>query len=124
MIAALERNHRCAAAAAAASVALAQTPLAMAGECALFVTAHPDDETMFFAPAILSLLRRGLRVALLCLSTGGCGPAGGDDARVCAVSCRLCSQPTSCSLPPEQATPTAWAPCGQWSCSERAACSG
>ena len=57
MIAALERNHRRAAAAAAASVALAQTPLAMAGECALFVTAHPDDETMFFAPAILSLLQ-------------------------------------------------------------------
>lgn len=41
--------------------------------CALLVTAHPDDETMFFAPLMLALLRRGLRVVLLCLSTGECG---------------------------------------------------
>ena len=37
---------------------------------ALFVTAHPDDEAMFFAPSILALVERGLRVALVCLSTG------------------------------------------------------
>lgn len=39
-------------------------------DCALLVTAHPDDEAMFWAPTILALLERGLRVALLCLSTG------------------------------------------------------
>lgn len=38
--------------------------------CALLVTAHPDDEAMFWAPTILALVERGLRVALLCLSTG------------------------------------------------------
>ncbi|EFN59552.1 hypothetical protein CHLNCDRAFT_33970 [Chlorella variabilis] len=37
---------------------------------ALFVTAHPDDESMFFAPAILRLVEQGLQVVLLCLSTG------------------------------------------------------
>ena len=39
-------------------------------DCALLVTAHPDDEAMFWAPTILALLEQGLRVALLCLSTG------------------------------------------------------
>lgn len=37
----------------------------------LFVTAHPDDECMFFAPTILTLTRCGLYdVFLLCLSSG------------------------------------------------------
>lgn len=34
----------------------------------LFVTAHPDDEAMFFAPSILKLARA--RRWLLCASTG------------------------------------------------------
>ena len=36
----------------------------------LFVTAHPDDETMFFAPTILNLIASGISVHLLCLSNG------------------------------------------------------
>lgn len=37
----------------------------------LIVTAHPDDETMFFGPTILSLTRRyDCDVYLLCLSNG------------------------------------------------------
>lgn len=36
----------------------------------LFVTAHPDDECMFFAPTILSLVKEGYCVYLLCLSAG------------------------------------------------------
>eukprot|EP00048_Salpingoeca_helianthica_P017243 m.236229 g.236229 ORF g.236229 m.236229 type:complete len:270 (+) comp20496_c0_seq1:2439-3248(+) len=36
----------------------------------LFVTAHPDDEVMFFAPSILHCKRAGFPVHLLCLSTG------------------------------------------------------
>ncbi|KAL4426171.1 hypothetical protein ABPG77_007453 [Micractinium sp. CCAP 211/92] len=44
---------------------------------ALLVVAHPDDESMFFAPLILELtVRRGLRVALLCLSTGNADGLG------------------------------------------------
>ena len=37
----------------------------------LFVTAHPDDECMFFAPTILGLTQRGqYDIFLLCLSSG------------------------------------------------------
>uniref|UniRef100_A0A914VKC9 N-acetylglucosaminylphosphatidylinositol deacetylase n=1 Tax=Plectus sambesii TaxID=2011161 RepID=A0A914VKC9_9BILA len=36
----------------------------------LLVTAHPDDETMFFAPSILGLRAQGCDVYLLCLSMG------------------------------------------------------
>lgn len=37
---------------------------------ALLVTAHPDDESMFFGPTILELRRRNCRIFLLCLSEG------------------------------------------------------
>lgn len=37
---------------------------------ALLITAHPDDEAMFFTPSILSLINQGYTVHLLCLSTG------------------------------------------------------
>uniref|UniRef100_A0A8C6S4G6 N-acetylglucosaminylphosphatidylinositol deacetylase n=1 Tax=Neogobius melanostomus TaxID=47308 RepID=A0A8C6S4G6_9GOBI len=37
---------------------------------ALFVTAHPDDECMFFAPTIIRLVQLSARVNLLCLSQG------------------------------------------------------
>lgn len=40
-----------------------------AGDGALLVVAHPDDETMFFSPTILSLASE-LRLHVLCLSTG------------------------------------------------------
>ena len=36
----------------------------------LFVTAHPDDECMFFAPTILSVLAEGHNVFVVCLSKG------------------------------------------------------
>lgn len=36
----------------------------------LLVTAHPDDEAMFFAPTLLTLFELGVPVKLLCLSTG------------------------------------------------------
>lgn len=37
---------------------------------ALVVTAHPDDECMFFAPAIIELVALNASVHLLCLSQG------------------------------------------------------
>ncbi|XP_069767352.1 N-acetylglucosaminyl-phosphatidylinositol de-N-acetylase [Narcine bancroftii] len=37
---------------------------------ALLITAHPDDECLFFAPALLRLGAQRLPVRLLCLSTG------------------------------------------------------
>lgn len=36
----------------------------------LLVTAHPDDECMFFAPAVLTLTESNAAVYLLCLSSG------------------------------------------------------
>lgn len=37
---------------------------------ALIVTAHPDDECMFFAPTIVRLADVNASVSLLCLSEG------------------------------------------------------
>lgn len=37
----------------------------------LVVVAHPDDETMFFSPLILSLTLFGVPPRVLCLSNGG-----------------------------------------------------
>lgn len=48
----------------------------------LLVTAHPDDEVMFFAPTLLKLKEVGAVVDLLCLSTGnyeGLGPVRVDE---------------------------------------------
>ena len=42
------------------------------GENTLLVIAHPDDESMFFAPTILQCTSiKGHRLVLLCLSIGG-----------------------------------------------------
>ena len=43
----------------------------------LLVTAHPDDEAMFFVPTILALQARSVRVHVLCLSTGEFDGLGG-----------------------------------------------
>ncbi|KDN46787.1 LmbE-like protein [Tilletiaria anomala UBC 951] len=40
------------------------------GERALILTAHPDDEVMFFAPTIMAMQAAGTTVFGLCLSTG------------------------------------------------------
>ncbi|KAL1454059.1 hypothetical protein WDU94_010351 [Cyamophila willieti] len=40
----------------------------------LIVTAHPDDECMFFGPTILNLRLRNVHVSLLCLSAGDSPP--------------------------------------------------
>lgn len=38
---------------------------------ALFVTAHPDDECMFFGPSIVHFVQQGIDVHLLCITEGG-----------------------------------------------------
>ena len=45
----------------------------------LLVVAHPDDETMFFSPTILSLRARSIPTFVLCLSNGE-AVVGGDHA--------------------------------------------
>ena len=36
----------------------------------LLITAHPDDECMFFTPTIRNLIKNGGEIDLMCLSTG------------------------------------------------------
>jgi hypothetical protein len=36
----------------------------------LLITAHPDDESMFFAPVIITLTQANVEIFLLCLSEG------------------------------------------------------
>ncbi|OCF31873.1 hypothetical protein I317_02948 [Kwoniella heveanensis CBS 569] len=43
---------------------------------ALLVTAHPDDEVMFFSPTILALVSQGWEVSGLCLSSGNSSGLG------------------------------------------------
>ncbi|KHN77935.1 N-acetylglucosaminyl-phosphatidylinositol de-N-acetylase [Toxocara canis] len=49
--------------------AFQQHPLPVSSRT-LFVIAHPDDETMFFAPTIHGVRASGAAIYLLCLSTG------------------------------------------------------
>ncbi|KZS97091.1 LmbE-like protein, partial [Sistotremastrum niveocremeum HHB9708] len=42
----------------------------------LLLTAHPDDEVMFFSPTIFELLARNITVISLCLSTGNADGLG------------------------------------------------
>jgi N-acetylglucosaminylphosphatidylinositol deacetylase len=53
------------------------TELAINSQNILLVTAHPDDEAMFFAPTILSLSRKSsLGLFHLCLSSGNADGLG------------------------------------------------
>ena len=55
----------------------------------LFVTAHPDDEAMFFVPTIAGLRKLGYTLHLLCLSNGNADGKGktreAELARACQV---------------------------------------
>jgi hypothetical protein len=55
-----------------------------ADRTALVVTAHPDDEVMFFSPSIRALQDSGYSVMVACASTGGssccCFKGRGDSA--------------------------------------------
>ncbi|XP_048413301.1 N-acetylglucosaminyl-phosphatidylinositol de-N-acetylase isoform X3 [Stegostoma tigrinum] len=66
-----------------------------AGAAALLVTAHPDDECMFFAPALLWLTGRRLSVHLLCLSTGNFYKQGEIRKKELLQSCALLGIPSS-----------------------------
>lgn len=52
--------------------ALASTFPTLENKRIVLLIAHPDDEAMFFAPALLALTRpeRGNHVKILCLSSG------------------------------------------------------
>ncbi|XP_061104992.1 N-acetylglucosaminyl-phosphatidylinositol de-N-acetylase isoform X2 [Conger conger] len=62
---------------------------------ALLVTAHPDDECMFFAPTILRLLQLNASVNLLCLSSGNYYNQGVHRQRELRDSCAVLGIPAS-----------------------------
>ncbi|XP_072099017.1 N-acetylglucosaminyl-phosphatidylinositol de-N-acetylase isoform X5 [Mobula birostris] len=65
------------------------------GTATLLVTAHPDDECMFFAPAVLRLAARG-PFYLLCLSTGNFYNQGEVRKKELLQSCVVLGIPSSC----------------------------
>lgn len=74
----------------------------------LIVTAHPDDECMFFGPVIVSLVNSGIKVHILCLSTGnwyGKGAVRDDEfyssCQTLGVGASNCSVVNDSELPDE-----------------------
>ncbi|XP_072909166.1 N-acetylglucosaminyl-phosphatidylinositol de-N-acetylase isoform X2 [Hemitrygon akajei] len=65
------------------------------GTATLLVIAHPDDECMFFAPAVLRLAARG-PFYLLCLSTGNFYNQGEVRKKELLQSCVVLGIPSSC----------------------------
>ncbi|KAF0038107.1 hypothetical protein F2P81_008591 [Scophthalmus maximus] len=62
---------------------------------ALIVTAHPDDECMFFAPTIIQLVELNASVHLLCLSEGNYYNQGAERRRELLNSCAVLGIPAS-----------------------------
>lgn len=83
---------------------------------ALLVVAHPDDEALFFANYINSATRAGVRVHVLCLSTGTCQP----ERNLLAVADTRTLARTPFRM---QAMPTVSARCGRRSSCAHAPCS-
>ncbi|XP_068945698.1 N-acetylglucosaminyl-phosphatidylinositol de-N-acetylase [Petaurus breviceps papuanus] len=65
------------------------------GSRALLLTAHPDDEAMFFAPTLLGLTRLRYRVSLLCFSAGNYYNQGAIRKRELLQSCDVLGIPPS-----------------------------
>ncbi|GAA5977454.1 hypothetical protein JCM10908_004984 [Rhodotorula pacifica] len=84
-------------------------------ESILWVIAHPDDESFFFAPAILNLLDQTDRLgALLCLSIGDHEGRGRERVRELQASCQILGIPSdrcvAVDAPTLQDKPDAWWP--------------
>uniref|UniRef100_A0A673LT50 N-acetylglucosaminylphosphatidylinositol deacetylase n=1 Tax=Sinocyclocheilus rhinocerous TaxID=307959 RepID=A0A673LT50_9TELE len=62
---------------------------------ALLVTAHPDDECMFFAPTVLKLVESHAALYLLCLSTGNYNNQGLQRKRELLDSCAVLGIPSN-----------------------------
>ncbi|CAE1230795.1 PIGL [Acanthosepion pharaonis] len=59
----------------------------------LVVTAHPDDECMFFAPMLLHFRRRKKNISVLCLSTGNYYHLGSKRRLELVKSCNILGIP-------------------------------
>ncbi|KAI8476247.1 MAG: N-acetylglucosaminylphosphatidylinositol de-N-acetylase family protein [Monoraphidium minutum] len=61
--------------------------------CVLLVTAHPDDEAMFFAPSLGHFVAHGSDIAVLCLSNGDAGGLGKVREKELYAACRVLQVP-------------------------------
>ena len=61
----------------------------------LVITAHPDDECMFFTPTILSLLNAGHNIYLVCMSKGDFYGRGETRKKELIASCSVLGLPIS-----------------------------
>lgn len=59
----------------------------------LVVSAHPDDESMFFAPSILHFRRKKKNISILCLSTGNYYHLGSQRKLELVNSCNILGIP-------------------------------
>lgn len=81
----------------------------------LVVIAHPDDESMFFGPTIISLVKRNCQVFLLCLSNGNHGKLGHQRQQELWRACKILNIPdenitiVNATLLPDDPT-VAWKP--------------
>ncbi|XP_065753827.1 N-acetylglucosaminyl-phosphatidylinositol de-N-acetylase [Phocoena phocoena] len=72
-----------------------QAGLPGGGSRTLLVTAHPDDEAMFFAPTVLGLVRLRHQVSLLCFSAGNYYNQGETRKKELLQSCDVLGIPPS-----------------------------
>ncbi|XP_028355668.1 N-acetylglucosaminyl-phosphatidylinositol de-N-acetylase [Physeter macrocephalus] len=72
-----------------------QAGLPGGGSRTLLVTAHPDDEAMFFAPTVLGLARLRHQVSLLCFSAGNYYNQGETRKKELLQSCDVLGIPPS-----------------------------
>ncbi|XP_059991344.1 N-acetylglucosaminyl-phosphatidylinositol de-N-acetylase isoform X2 [Lagenorhynchus albirostris] len=72
-----------------------QAGLPGGGSRTLLVTAHPDDEAMFFAPTVLGLVRMRHQVSLLCFSAGNYYNQGETRKKELLQSCDVLGIPPS-----------------------------
>ena len=61
----------------------------------LLITAHPDDECMFFTPTILALKQMGIQVTLLCFTDGDYNGLGKIRMKELEASCKVLGIPVT-----------------------------
>ncbi|TPX59080.1 hypothetical protein PhCBS80983_g02689 [Powellomyces hirtus] len=78
----------------------------------LLITAHPDDECMFFAPTVIQLAAGGAEVGVLCLSQGNADGLGSTRRKELVESCKAlgvhASRVTCLDHPDLQDNPKLW----------------
>ncbi|KAJ3426771.1 n-acetylglucosaminyl-phosphatidylinositol de-n-acetylase [Anaeramoeba flamelloides] len=76
-------------------VSISDQPIQTEPVIATLIIAHPDDECMFFTPTINAFLSRGIKVYVICLSSGNYYGKGEIRKRELILSCNTLGIPAS-----------------------------